>query len=216
MVYDGNDDRNMQFLSYFLNNDLPEYYEDKHNAIHFPFENKKETTGSKRDNTLPKVYTYRLGPYSVNQESGDSEIVQHRLLSGTGNPLVQNIFSTVDIDVDRNKKNSSYFTRESKLLQLLRSINTLKAVQGSLPLGLVKTTGHFDINTDMYSRDDHTSVEAMTTKQKRFVISFSAPSLRYARRRKIKGKRIRHNNKSNKQFRIDPTYFLFGIGKRSK
>jgi hypothetical protein len=32
----------------------------------------------------------------VNQESGDSEIVQHRLLSGTGNPLVQNIFSTVD------------------------------------------------------------------------------------------------------------------------
>jgi hypothetical protein len=56
----------------------------------------------------------------------------------------------------------------------------------------------------------------MTTKQKRFVISFSAPSLRYARRRKIKGKRIRHNNKSNKQFKIDPTYFLFGIGKRSK
>jgi hypothetical protein len=81
---------------------------------------------------------------------------------------------------------------------------------------LVKTTGHFDINTDMYSRDDHTSVEPMTTKQKRFVISFSAPSLRYARRRKIKGKRIRHSNKSNKQFRIDPTYFLFGIGKRSK
>jgi hypothetical protein len=53
----------VEFLSYFLNNDLPEYYEDKHNAIHFPFENKKETTGSKRDNTLPKVYTYRLESY---------------------------------------------------------------------------------------------------------------------------------------------------------
>lgn len=216
MVYDGNDDGNMKFLSYFWNNDLPEYHEDKHNAIHFPFDDKKETTNSKRENTLPKVYAYRLGPYSVNQESADSEIVQHRLLSGIGNPLVQNIFSTIDIDVDRNKKSTSYFTRESKLLQLLRSINTLKVFKESLPLGLVKTTGHFDRNTDMSTRDDHTSVEPKTAKQKRFVISFIAPRFRYARRRKIKGKRIRHNNKSNKEFRLDPTYFLFGIGKRSK
>ncbi|XP_063426325.1 uncharacterized protein LOC134710075 [Mytilus trossulus] len=137
-------------------------------------------------------------------------------------PLIVNVYSAIDISLEPHS-NIPYQNKDiqsNKKMELIDILNNIRSIEASkksnTPLetfeGIVgnndRSESRFEKMIDV-GQDSH---KLVTNKNKRFVISFSVPPFKYRRRRKIKGKRIRRILRY-RPFKIDPTYFLLGIGK---
>ncbi|XP_063425450.1 uncharacterized protein LOC134709204 [Mytilus trossulus] len=137
-------------------------------------------------------------------------------------PLIENVYSAIDINLEphsniplQNKDIQS--NKKLELIDILNNIRSIEAYKKSnTPMehfgGLVGNNDRTESRIENTIDVGHDTQKLISNKKKRFVISFSVPPFKYRRRRKIKGKRIRRILR-NRPFKIDPTYFLLGIGK---
>lgn len=132
-------------------------------------------------------------------------------------PVKENTYSDVDFDIHMERRHTrqfdnkllyDYTNKVTKLLFLLKNIEILDNLRTA-------KTNDESINNNVELTPNVNGLDKTKTATKRYIVSLSIPPLRYMRRRKLKlkGKRLRTYVRY-RPFRIDPTYFLLGIGKR--
>lgn len=139
-------------------------------------------------------------------------------LNSPENPFIENVYPDIDINFEMDKPQSYLYNKIinggglglSNLLRLLNNLETLRRLKTD------QTKGNMSKTQNARSGLVEERLKKPIKTSKRFVVSLSIPSIKYGRRRRLKGKRIRtyRNYRRYRPFRIDPTYFLIGIGKR--
>lgn len=137
-------------------------------------------------------------------------------------PLIENVYSAIDISLEphSNIPDQNRDIRSNKKMELIDILNNIRSMDASkksnTPMenfgGLVGNNDRTESRIENMINVGQDTHKLVPNKNKRFVISFSVPPFKYRRRRKIKGKRIRRILRY-RPFKIDPTYFLLGIGK---
>lgn len=223
MDFEENNDRKMQLLLDYLDYVDSEGFENREQKLDL-FQPSNDGTQIVR-NQGSRNFGVGMNFLSEPDEIFNSEYpltYNNDALFQLNSPLIENVYSAIDISLEphsnipyQNKDTQS--NRKMELIDILNNIRSIDASKKSnTPMenfgGLVGNNHRTESRIENMIDVNHDTHKLISNKNKRFVISFSVPPFKYRRRRKIKGKRIRRILRY-RPFKIDPTYFLLGIGK---